>query len=170
MRRPYYSYSPSHQDPGYSWCYRFRRKMALSLRLSNVRLLEIFKLLLAASLGFSVRTIIDVTSGWSSGCDCQPCPSDGPADILANQDVQIQLREQFRPRNIYEVLRYDYFNSSYILNNFDDDPKINLLGHQKSDIKDIVQQTITLFNSARPKVWKVLLRDYIMYQILCFIS
>ena len=96
--------------------------------------------------------------------DCQECPEcvNLPQDILSNHDIQLQLREPFRPKTIYEVLRYDYFNSSVIMNNFDEDPKIGLLGHQKNDIKDMIHQAMTLFNAGRPNAWilKKLLNGY----------
>lgn len=121
------------------------------MRLNSSRIMEILKILLAVSFGFSIRTITDMST---TKLDCSECPQrDMGQDSLGEHDIQIQLRERFKPKTMYEVIRYDYFNNSFILNNFDDEPKIGLLGHQKSDIKDIVHQSLTLFNSGKSKRW-----------------
>ena len=85
---------------------------------------------------------------------CPDC-ADLDQQELLKQDLHFQLREPFKPHHMYEVLRYDYFNLQSIYNNFDDEPKIGLLGHQKADIKDIVHQIGALYNSAKLKPWKI---------------
>lgn len=56
---------------------------------------------------------------------------------------------------MYDVIRYDYFNSSKLLLNVDGRPIIDLLGKHKSDFKDILHQTMALLNSGKYRSWKL---------------
>lgn len=122
-------------------------------RITGMHLADIIKFLVAASFGFMLHMLV--------GCPEQACPQcEDCAKVIAEQeilraDLHFQLREPFKPKNMYEVIRYEHFNMTSISSNFDDDPQINLLGHQKADIKDIIHQAMALYNSARPEKWKM---------------
>ena len=125
------------------------------MRWSGIRLLEVFKLLLAVSFGLSLRTVFDISFG---KLECPQCPSCAPKkdqdSPLLPADVHQQLREPYKPKTMYDVIRYDYFNTRHIFNNIDDDPRIGLAGFQKANIRDAIHQALLLFNSGKPQEWK----------------
>ena len=105
--------------------------------------LEVIKLTLAVSLGFSLNLFFKLSNDVHS---CPPCPK---LQDFRRSDVSVPVRAAYHPKTMYEVIRFDYFNNKYIHNNYDDDPRIGLLGHQKADIKDIISQAMSLFNTKR---------------------
>ena len=125
------------------------------LRITGMHFTDVIKFLLAASFGFVLRTLIGMPCTEKQCPNCPDCSQLLSEQELLKADLHFQLREPFKPKTMYEVLRYDYFTMSAIVNNFDDDPKIGLLGHQKSDIKDISHQAMALYNSGRPDKWKM---------------
>ncbi len=115
---------------------------------------EVFKLLMVFSTGFTLHFLWDFHL--RPPCEkCSPCVILTEAPDLLKPDPQPQLREKYKPKSVDDVIRYDYFNSSHILNNFDGSPIKSLLGYQKSDFKDILHQTMALLNSAKQRPWKL---------------
>ena len=130
---------------------------------------EAIKLILAVLIGFSIRLAIESSSRQSPVCPACPEKSvDANWDLLHGDHSNGQLREPFRPKNQHEVLRFQYFNSSYIHDNFDESPRTQLLGHQKADIHDILAQTMVLYNTGRvqPYVLERLVNGYRRYDPL----
>lgn len=121
--------------------------------MSHRSLREIVKLCLAVCAGFMLRIAVDVPDLSAECPACPKCPVPVPQakEFVKTHHVPLppQLQESFIPKSMYEVIRFDYLNASYIYNNFDDDPRIGLLGHQKADLKDISQQVMGLFNDAQ---------------------
>lgn len=124
---------------------------------------ELPKLSLAVVIGYLLKTITMSDNQCSQTCpSCAPatekcsicitCQPSTPLCPLSDADNE-PLKEPSKPKNMYEVLRYDYFNKSQIFNNFDDDPRIWLLRHQSDDIKDMTTQLIQLYNKADSKNW-----------------
>ena len=127
------------------------------LRVLSLR--ELTKLCLAVCAGFMLHIVVDVPDAKANCPSCPACP-----EVVHHKEAMrdvpptpAQAQESFKPKSMYEVLRFDYFNASYIYNNFDDDPRIGLLGHQKADLRDISEQVLTLINrvqSTRTQ-WKI---------------
>ena len=117
--------------------------------------IEIIKLLLAVCVGFSIRLFMDVPGRTSSLDGCPPCKTYtlNPDQDLLGSDGQFQLREPYKPHNRHDVIRYQYFNSSQMYDNFDDKPKAGLVGHRKADVKDILAQAMASHNTAISKQW-----------------
>ena len=102
---------------------------------------------------------------------CPTCPVCAPvteSSDLLKPELQLQLREQYKAKDMYDVIRYDYFNSSQLLTNNDGRPTIDLLGQHKSDFKDILHQTMALINSGKHRPWKLkkLINGYRRYDPL----
>ncbi|ELU06608.1 hypothetical protein CAPTEDRAFT_168658 [Capitella teleta] len=135
-------------------------------RITGMRLSDLLKFLIAVGFGFMLRAMTSCSIP-----ECPACPDCVRMNIetdLLKSDLQFQLREAFKPKSMYEVLRYEHFSMTAISDNFDDDPQINLLGHQKSDIKDIVHQAMAMYNSGRPDKWQItkLINGYRRYDPL----
>ncbi len=128
-------------------------RMRPRLRFGGIRVLEVIKLLFAISIGFCIRIMVErQVSITRSGCpECPTC--DNPEESI--QACTGQLREPFKPKSRHEVLRYQYFNSSNIFDYFDENPKTGLMGHQRSDISDIMSQSMALYNSRKVKPWQL---------------
>lgn len=141
---------------------------------------EMLKLFISVTFGYVLKAVIDLpTEMQCAPCvcstshpvtvaipcpqclDCPPCtvpPKPTCPDILLisdDADASIQLKEPFKPKTQFEVIRYDYFNVSHIFNNFDGDPGIWQLGHQRSDINDAISQGVSLFNRATSANWRL---------------
>jgi chondroitin sulfate synthase len=135
--------------------------------------IDLLKILFAVAFGY----ILKATTGPLSDIRCilscptyQPNPQQQcPVCMACSQRVELvssspcplsgkgeePLKTSFKPKTVYDVLRYDYFNKSQIFNNFDDDPRIWLLHHQSDDVKDLVSQVTALYNKASPiKNWR----------------
>lgn len=124
----------------------------------RLRLWEVTKLLLAFLLGFLLHLLLDLTmlpEPTDKLRQAESRTSPVPEKDIEAIGLEYQLREPFQPNTMYEVLRYDYFNMSSIYNNFDDNPRTGLLGHQKADLLDITHQALALLNSAKQDVWRL---------------
>ncbi len=116
---------------------------------------ETLKFLIAASLGFSVHFFLDLFRMQPRCPACPVCPAATDSNDLLKPDLQVQLREPYKPKDMYDVIRYDYFNASQLLTNQDGWPIVDLLGHHKSDFKDILHQGMALVNSGKSRTWKL---------------
>lgn len=66
------------------------------------------------------------------------------------------LHKRFRPKSMYEVIQYDYFDKKAMYNAFYGEPKHGLLRHEKNDIEDAVDQVLNELNDKSTNgKWKV---------------
>ena len=129
---------------------------------------ELFKFLITFSMGFSLHLFLDLSAKQTQCPTCPVCATVTESSDLLKSELQIQLREQYKAKDMYDVIRYDYFNSSQLLANNDGRPTIDLLGQHKSDFKDILHQTMALVNSGKQRPWKLkkLINGYRRYDPL----
>ena len=120
---------------------------------------DLIKVTAAAFFGFMLRMLAEppTFSPPFPHCDCsvggpllQPTPA---STKRASRDSVLQLVEPFQPSTRFEVISYDYFNKTSIYNNFNDDPGMQFLKHQKNDVQDMMQQAATLINSGKSVAW-----------------
>lgn len=123
-------------------------------RLGQMRMSDLVKIVLGITFGYSLRLATEQGRTHPSVQSCTPCPTNSEFELI-NSDSNQQLRESYKPRTRFEVLRFEYFNSSVVFENFDDGPKRGLLGHHKADLKDIIAQTMALYNSGKSKAWSM---------------
>lgn len=109
--------------------------------------------MLALSLGVTLKTLYDLPA---DKCECPRCPNCENDHELLNSELHFQLREAFVPRNVQEVLQYEFFNMSHVAASSEDEPFHKIFRHQKVDIKDMVRQIMPLFNSAKGATWRML--------------
>ena len=141
-------------------------------RLAHFKITEVLKFLIALSLGYVMRINLEETKTCPN-CVCpvktevqtvvKPCEKN-----IVNSESDIKVIDRFKPRNMYEVIRYDYFNDRFVWNNFDDDPRIGLPGFYKKNLKDILKQAEGLINNEKANKWKIvdLLNGYTRYDPL----
>ena len=129
---------------------------------------ELLKFLIAVSLGFSSHFFLDLSAKKSHCPQCPVCSPVTESNDLLKPELQLQLREPYKAKDMYDVIRFDYFNSSQLFTNTDGRPMVNLLGHHKSDFKDILHQTMALINSGKHRPWKLkkLINGYRRYDPL----
>ena len=129
---------------------------------------ELVKFLIAISLGFSLHFLLDLSAKQTRCPQCPVCSPVTESNDLLKPELQLQLREPYKAKDMYDVIRFDYFNSSQLFTNKDGRPIIDLLGHHKSDFKDILHQTMALINSGKHSPWKLkkLINGYRRYDPL----
>ena len=129
---------------------------------------ELFKFLVTFSMGFLLHFFLDLSAKQTRCPPCPECPPVTESSDLLKPELQLQLREPYRAKDMYDVIRYDYFNSSQLFANTDGRPTIDLLGQHKSDFKDILHQTMALLNSGKHRPWKLkkLINGYRRYDPL----
>jgi hypothetical protein len=118
------------------------------------------KFLVAIAAGIFLKTFFDLGM---QRFDCVKCREHCRKELeeidIIRPDLQQQLREQFKAQVLHDVLHYDYFTGKHMFSFTADKPKIPLRGHEKSDIKDVVQQAMSLFSitkhSELPNRWEL---------------
>ncbi|XP_064613871.1 chondroitin sulfate synthase 1-like [Liolophura sinensis] len=123
-----------------------------------------YKFVIGFMLGFSANFLlnlyqeIDCIDKISIEKACAKVSEEKPVGHEVDElidDVNIQIPESYKPKDMYDVLRYEYLNRKHIYSNFDNEPKIRLLGHQKNDLIGIVNQAVTLFKHKNPGEWRL---------------
>ena len=140
----------------------------IEMRSRCFRPTELVKFLIAVSLGFSLHFLLDLSAKQTRCPQCPVCSPVTESNDLLKPELQLQLREPYKAKDMYDVIRFDYFNSSQLFTNKDGRPIIDLLGHHKSDFKDILHQTMALINSGKHRPWKLkkLINGYRRYDPL----
>ncbi|XP_070565711.1 chondroitin sulfate synthase 1-like [Ptychodera flava] len=119
---------------------------------------DYLKFLTFSMLGFSARTLLDVLDPDSACPKCPACPvspratSPGAEYVnrISEKDPETHgnnIHEDFKPRTMYEVLRWAYFTEKHLYENLDDDPRIGLIGNYKHDVNDILSEALLMINS-----------------------
>ncbi|CAH1789144.1 unnamed protein product [Owenia fusiformis] len=128
------------------------------------RKLHIFQVSLAFLAGYSVRLIMDIQALSNPPSDPVTCPVLAD-DVNINEDIHQLIREPYKPKTMYDILRYQYFTNQDIFDNTDFGPTIKLKGSAQLDMKDLLHHVMILFNNGKPKQWKLnkLLNGYRRY-------
>ena len=142
----------THHSNMHSWQMGLIQKMRRPLRQCHTA--EAIRLLLATGLGFCLHLLLEGCRSQNIGdSHCRPCDCGRPLDVAGAPNSQ--PRERYRPHSIQSVIRFQYFNMTHIHDNFDEDPRTHLLDHQKADIQDILNNAIVLFNTGKPRKFKL---------------
>ncbi|XP_066301800.1 chondroitin sulfate synthase 1-like [Branchiostoma lanceolatum] len=88
---------------------------------------------------------------------CKPCPLCALCADCWRHDA---IAEPYRPKSMYEVIRWYYFTDKHLYENLDDDPRIGLIGRWKEDVQDIQEQAVRIVSKEENTQWKLVRLHY----------
>ncbi|XP_035687961.1 chondroitin sulfate synthase 1-like [Branchiostoma floridae] len=93
----------------------------------------------------------------STPAHCKPCPLCALCSDCWRHDA---IEEPYRPKTMYEVIRWFHFTEKHLYENLDDDPRIGLIGRWKEDVQDIQEQAVRIISKEEKTQWRLAKLNY----------